>query len=175
VRGQDDLPIRPTPTEPSLERTRRFAGALVDRTVLEQTIVQLAARLVTALQAGGWSVRRVGLTLALEEGGPWTAHHMLTAATTDVALLTQALLALSRQAALACGVEAVTVTATDLAPMMAAQLELFVPDVGQPKQLRDVLGRLNPRHMGSLLRATLSDPHARLPERRVRFDPLEFP
>ncbi len=174
VRGQDDLPIGPTPTEPLVERTRHFAGALLDRTLLEQAIVHLAARLGGALQAGGWSARRVDLTLALDDGAPWTAHHMLTAATMDAALLTQVLLALSRQAELACGVEAVTVTATDLAPLVATQLQLFPSDVGQAKRLRDVLGRLGPRQMASLLRATLSDPQARLPERRVRFDPLEL-
>src|SRR6266498_871525 len=131
VRGQDDLPIGPTPTEPLVERTRHFAGALLDRTLLEQAIVHLAARLGGALQAGGWSARRVDLTLALDDGAPWTAHHMLTAATMDAALLTQVLLALSRQAEVACGVEAVTVTAMDLTPLVTAQLELFPSDVGQ--------------------------------------------
>jgi hypothetical protein len=63
--------------------------------------------------------------------------------------------------------------ATELAPLATDQLELFPPERAAPERLRDILGRLGPRHTGSLLRATLTAPHARLPERRSRLDPLE--
>ena len=171
--GLDDQPIGLTPEVPQLSRTRRFAGALLNRRLLEQAIATLAARLAADLEAGGWSARAVVLTLVLEDGAPLSLDRLLVEATADRTLLAQALLALSGAAALSSGVESVTVAATDLAPTVTAQLELFAPQAGQADRLRDVLGRLGARHAGSLLRAALVDPAARLPECRVRFEPLE--
>ena len=171
--GIDDAPIGPTHEEPQLARRRRFAGALCDRTLLERAIAGLALRLAADLQAGGWSTRAVALTLQVEEGPPVRSSQPLAEATTDAAALTQALLALSRRAAIASGVEAVVVTATELAPLMTAQLDLFPPERSTAEQLGDVLERLGNRHDGSLLCAALVDPAARLPERRVRLAPRE--
>jgi hypothetical protein len=64
-------------------------------------------------------------------------------------------------------------TATDLMPAVARQCNLFAPTQSQVDRLHEVLDRLGTRHAGSLLRPNLADPHARLPERRVRLDPLE--
>jgi nucleotidyltransferase/DNA polymerase involved in DNA repair len=171
--GIDDMPIGRTQDEPQVARTRWFVGALLDRTLLERAIAGLAAWLAADLQAGGWSTRALALTMVVEDGAPVTLEQSLPEATTDTAALTQTLLALSRRARIASGVEGVTVTATALAPLVTAQLDLFPPERGMPEQLRNVLERLGSRHAGSLLRATLSAPQAPLPERRIRLDPAE--
>jgi DNA polymerase-4 len=175
ARGLDDAPIGPTPYAPHLERRRRFAGALADRTLLERAAADLAVQLAQDLQAGGWSARTVALTLHVEDGAPWSARRALVEATTDAAQITQALLGLCRRADIACGVESMTVAAMELAPLTTAQLDLFAPETGAADRLQDVFGRLGARHTGSLLRAAISAPDARLPERRVRFDPLDDP
>src|SRR5262249_52838222 len=135
----------------------------------------LATRLATDLEGGGHAAKAVMLILAMEDGAPITVYHTLVEATANRALLTQALLGLSRQALLHSGIEAVTVAAVDLSSTVATQRNLFAPVQGQADRLRDVLGRLSARHARSMLRVTLSHPYARLPERRVRFDPLELP
>jgi nucleotidyltransferase/DNA polymerase involved in DNA repair len=173
ARGLDEQPIALAAPTPQLARRRRFAGPLADRTLLERAIMDLVTCLATDLQAGGWSAKGVVLTLTPDDGEPWTAHHALVEATADPAVLIQALVRLSRQAGLPAGVEAVTVTATDLAPAVARQRDLFALEHGQADRLREVLGRLGARHAGSLLRPNLADPHARLPERRVRLEVLE--
>jgi len=155
--------------------TRRFNGPLSNRTLPEEAITALAAHLATDLEAGGHAAKAVMLTLTMEDGAPITMCHTLVEATANRALLTQALLRLSRQALLRSGIEAVTVAAADLSPTVATQRDLFAPAQGQADRLREVLGWLSARHARSMLRVTLSDPYARLPERRVRFDPLELP
>jgi DNA polymerase IV len=171
--GIDATPIGRTPEEPQVTRKCRFAGALSDRMLLERAIARLGAQLAADLQASGWSTRSLTLTLVLEDGAPITSTQSLVEATTDAAVLTQALLALSRRASLTSGVEGVTVTATGLTPLVTAQLDLLPPERSTAEQLRNVLERLGSRHAGSLLRATLAQPQARLPERRIRLDPRE--
>jgi nucleotidyltransferase/DNA polymerase involved in DNA repair len=175
AQGMDDQPVARLLPTLQLAHTRRFNGPLSDRTFLEQAITILATRLATDLEAGGHAAKAVTLTLSVEDGEPITVCHTLVEATANGALLVQALLRLSRQAPLHNGIEAVTVAAADLSSTVATQRDLFSPAQGQADRLRDVLGRLSPRHARSVLRVTLSDPHARLPERRVRFDPLELP
>ncbi|HEY3231374.1 MAG TPA: hypothetical protein VGJ87_19255 [Roseiflexaceae bacterium] len=175
AQGMDEQPIARTHPTPQIARTQRFNGPLSNRTLLEQAITALAAHLVTDLEAGGHAAKAVTLTFTMEDGMPITVCHTLVEATANRALLTQALLRLSRQAPLHSGIEAVTVAAADLSSTVATQRDLFSPAQGQADRLRDVLGRLSPRHARSVLRVTLSDPHARLPERRVRFEALELP
>jgi nucleotidyltransferase/DNA polymerase involved in DNA repair len=175
AQGMDDQPIARLLPTLQIARTRRFNGPLSNRTLLEQAIATLATRLATDLEAGGQAAKAVTLTLTMEDGAPITVCHTLVEATANGALLVQALLRLSWQAPLHSGIEAVTAAAVDLSPETATQRELFAPAQGQADRLRDVLGRLSARHARSVLRVTLSDPHARLPERRVRFDPLELP
>jgi len=57
---------------------------------------------------------------------------------------------------------------------VTAQLELFAPIRGQTKQLNHALERLRARYASSFIHARLADASAQLPERRVRFDPLEL-
>jgi nucleotidyltransferase/DNA polymerase involved in DNA repair len=173
--GWDEQPIARTQLTPQIARTRCFNGPLSNRTLLDQAITALAARLATELEAGGWAAKALTLTLVMEDGVPITVCHSLLEATANSALLTQALLRLSRQAPLRSGIEAITAGAAYLSPTAAMQRDLFAPSQGQADRLRDVLGRLSARHAGSLLRVTLTDPHARLPERRVRFEVLVLP
>jgi len=175
AQGLDDQGVARLLPTPQIARMQRFNGPLSDQTLLEPSIAALAARLATDLETGGHAAKAVMLILAMEDGEPITMCHTLVEATANRALLAQALLRLSRQAPLDSGIEAVTVAAADLSPEIATQRNLFAPAQGQADRLRDVLGRLSARHARSVLCVTLSDPHARLPERRVRFDPLERP
>jgi nucleotidyltransferase/DNA polymerase involved in DNA repair len=175
AQGLDDQPIPLNMPTPQIARTQRFNGPLSNRTLLEQAIATLVAHLATDLGAGGHAAKALMLTLTMEDGAPIIVCHTLVEATANGALLTQALLRLSRQAPLHSGIEAVTVAAADLSPTVATQRDLFAPAQGQADRLREVLGRLSARHARSVLRVTLSDPLARLPERRVRINPLERP
>jgi hypothetical protein len=113
------------------------------------------------------------LTLALEDGAPWIAQRTLSAPTADDTLLRGAFLALSRTATLECGVEALTVQISELAPTTVMQLDLFAPATGQAQQLNRALGHLRTRYASSFVRARLADLTAQLPEQRVCFEPWE--
>jgi hypothetical protein len=159
---------------PTLTRTARFAGPLSNRTLLETAIGRLVERLTRQLAAGGWAARSIALTLHLEDGAPWSAERTLSTPTADHARLLEALLALSRTAEIATGIEACTLGISQLMPTVAAQLELFAPESGQARQLESTLDRLSGRYAGSFLRAQVADATAQLPERRVRFEPLDL-
>lgn len=171
ARGLDATPIAATPDTPTLERRWRFASPLLDRSLLEQAITTLAARLTGQLVAGAWSASVLALRLELDEGAPLETTRMLAEPTSDPAQICQALLALCRQAEPGSGVTAVSVRAAGLAPLVAAQLELFAPVGVQSAQLRGALDRLGGRFAGALLRAELAEPAAALPEQRVRLRP----
>ena len=170
ARGLDAMPVAATPDAPTLGRRWRFESPLLDRSLLEQAVATLAAQLAAQLAAGACSAGALALTLELDEGAPLTYERTLAEPTSDPAPICQTLLALTRLAELASGVTAVSVRAAGLAPLVAAQLELFAPAGGQSAQLRAVLDRLDTRFAGAQLRAELSEPAA-LPEQRVRLRP----
>jgi DNA polymerase-4 len=173
VNGHDDAPIGANASAPRITLTRRFDGAVTNRTVLEITIRRLAQHVTARLASGGWAAQDVRLTLRLEIGEPWTEHRTLAQPTSDGALLGQALVALLGRTDCTAGVEALTVEAANLRPTVAAQLELFASRQGQEKRLEDTLGRLAGRHRASFVRAALADPAAYLLEQRVRFEPMD--
>jgi nucleotidyltransferase/DNA polymerase involved in DNA repair len=173
ARGGDDTPIGMTVTPPALVRTARFAGPLSDRTLLEAAIDRLVDRLASQLDAGGWAARAITVTLQLEDDAPWSAERTLGTPTAERNKLKEAFLALSRTAALDTGIEALTLQISALASTVVTQLELFAPASGQAKQLDAALERLGTRYAGSFVRATVANSAAQLPERRVRFEPLD--
>lgn len=170
--GMDTSPVPVEIDAPCITRTGRFAGPVLDRGVLELAITELAKRITVQCETGGWSAGAVSLGLILDDDPPVIVERVLTEPTSDVALLTQILLALSRTATLESGVTTVTVVASHLVPVVTEQLNLFGQMAGQAQRLHDVLNRLEGRFAGSLLRAQLNDPRARLPERRVRLESL---
>jgi DNA polymerase-4 len=171
VRGIDARPIAQACDAPTISRMWRLDGSLLDRLLLEGMIATLTTHVATALAADGWAAGAMSMTLVVDDGAPVVLERVLVEPTNNGALLAQIVLGLSRGVALESGVTAVTVTAFDLVPMVAEQLELFAPEGGQARRLRDVLGRLEGRFAGSLLRAVLVDPDAPLIERRVRVEP----
>jgi DNA polymerase IV len=171
VHGIDARPIAQAARTPTISYTWRFDGPLLDRGLLERAIATLARRVATALATDGWAASAVSLTLTLHDHAPVVLERVLTEATSDPLRLIQLAHAISRSTTLASGVTAVNVTASGLVPTVVEQLELFAPAGGQARRLRDVLGRLEGRFTGSLLRAALVDPDAPLFERRVRLEP----
>jgi nucleotidyltransferase/DNA polymerase involved in DNA repair len=172
--GRDDWPIEANTSTPRIKLTRRFAGPVADRTVLELAVRPLALQLAARLSRGGWAARHVALKLHVEFGEPWLARRTLTQPTSDAALLGQALLALLARADCTVGVEALSVEVAGLRPTVVAQLELFASQQGQHKQLDGTLKRLTARHHRSFVRASLAHPDAYLPEQRVRFELLDM-
>ena len=126
------------------------------------------------LDAGGWAARAIKVTLNLEDGAPWSEQRTLSAPTADPSKLKEAFLALSRAAMLDTGIEALTLHISELVPTVAAQLDLFARASGQAKQLDAALERLGTRYAGSFMRATVANSDAQLPERRVRFEPIDL-
>jgi hypothetical protein len=133
--------------------------------------VDLTERLAAQLIAEGWAAGRVVLTLTVDDGMPVLVEQMLAEPTSDRGRLAHLMLTLSRRAVLQSGVTALTVHACYLTPVVVTQLELFASTGGQAQQFGAVLDRLRGRFAGSLLRATLAEPAAQLPERRVRLEP----
>jgi nucleotidyltransferase/DNA polymerase involved in DNA repair len=174
ARGGDYSPIAATTSLPTIARTARFAGPVSNHVLLDTAIGRLVDRLAAQLAAGGWAARAITLTLHVEDGAPWTAQRTLSAPTADRARLMEAFRALGRTAQLESGVEVMTLCISELAPTVTTQLELFAPASGQTKQLDHALERLHARYVSSFVRARLADSSAQLPERRVRFDPLEL-
>jgi DNA polymerase IV len=174
ARGGEHTPIAPTASRPTMARTARFAGPISNRALLETAIERLVKRLTAQLTAGGWAAQAITVTLHVEDGAPWTTQRTLSAPTSDGAKLMESFRALSRSARLESGVEAITLCISDLAPTVTAQLELFAPAGGQTKQLEGALERLRARYASSFIHARLADTSAQLPERRVRFEPLEI-
>jgi len=173
VRGGEHPPIAATASPPTIARTARFAGPVSNRTLLDTAIDRLVDRLTVQLAAGGWAAQAITLTLHVEDDTPWTAQRTLSTPTADRTKLMEAFRALSRSARLESGVETITLCISNLAPTVTAQLELFAPGGGQLKQLEGTLERLHARYAGSFVHARLADSSAQLPERRVRFEPLD--
>jgi DNA polymerase IV len=174
ARGADNTPIPTTVSLPTIERTARFAGPISNRAAIESAIGRLAEQLAAQLNAGGWAARAIRVTLHLEDGAPWRAQRTLSAPTADRDKLKAAFLALSRAAVLDSGIEALTLQVGELAPTITTQLDLFARTSGQAKQLEATLGRLSTRYAGSFMRANVANTSAQLPERRVRFEPLDL-
>jgi protein ImuB len=174
ARGGDDMQIGVSAAPPALARTARFAGPISSRALLEAAIDRLVERLAAQLDAGGCAARTIRVTLHLDDGAPWAAQRTLSAPTTDRSKLKEAFLALSRTAMLDTGVEALTLQISELAPTVAAQLDLFAPTSGQARQLDATLERLSTRYARSFVRASVANSTAQLPERRVRFEPRDL-
>ncbi|HEY3231867.1 MAG TPA: hypothetical protein VGJ87_21735, partial [Roseiflexaceae bacterium] len=175
VKGDDDAPIRANPSAPRIALTRRFAGPLTNRVLLDQALRGLATELATRLAAGGWATQALTLTLRFEHASPWTEQRLLPQPTAVQGRLAEALVALLGQARVDEGIESLTIAVAQLRPTVAAQLELFASAQGQARRLDDTLERLVTRYRGCFVRAALADPAAYLPEQRVRFEVLERP
>lgn len=170
ARGIDTVPIPKMLEAPIISTTRRFAGPLLDSMLLERAIADRAAHLAADLQAGGWAAGMVTLALDCDDGEAVVLERVLVEPTSDQATLGAVLLGLARSAALTTGVTSIRLIASRLIPVVVAQLELFASEGGQAKRLQEVLGRLSARFAGSLLRASVTDPAALLPERRIRLE-----
>jgi hypothetical protein len=132
ARGGSDLPIGVTAAPPALARTARFAGPISNRGLLEAALGRLVERLAAQLDAGGWAVRTIIVTLHLDDGAPWTAQRTLSAPTAERSKLKEAFLALSRTAALETGIEALSLQISELAPTVATQLDCLPQPPARP-------------------------------------------
>jgi hypothetical protein len=141
----------------------------VDARAVDAALGQLAAELAARLDAGGWAARTLTLTVTLADD-PQVSQETLATPTTDTRRLGAALRARLHALTLSSGLEALAVAATDLAPVVAQQAELFAPAAGRCAELDTALAQLAARFPGQVLRATLADADAACPERRVRLD-----
>ena len=98
--GIDAGTIAPARDSPTMSRTRRFIGPLLDRGVLEHALADLAERLAAQLIAEGWAAGRVALTLTVDDGLPVLVEQVLAEPTSDRGRLVQVLAVLGRGAVL---------------------------------------------------------------------------
>jgi nucleotidyltransferase/DNA polymerase involved in DNA repair len=168
ARGQDERPVSPYPPPPAEVVTRYLEGPVADRLVLEALCQLIAAELAIRLTAQGRLARVISLTLELEDGGRWQAHHILRQPAGSADRLGLNLSLLLQQVRITCGVEAVTVGLADLIPVRARQLDLFAnqAQLEYEQRLDDLLPILIARYGTRFHEVMLTNQWERLPEKR---------
>lgn len=168
ARGEDERPVSPYPPPPTEVITRHLEGPVADRLVLEALCQLIAAQLAIRLAAQGRLARVISLTLELEDGGRWQAHHILRQPAGSAGRLGLNLSLLLQQARITCGVEAVTVGLADLIPVQARQVDLFAnpTQLDTEQRLDELLPTLIARYGTRFHEVMLTNLWERLPEKR---------
>jgi len=143
-----------------------------------QTLHAVLDRLLTEVlgQVDGQAVRQVELTLLQDDGQRRESALTLRSPSGNGAHLRQTVRELAQSLGVSGGVVEVELTLADLAPVVPRQLSLFEREPVSQDHLRAVLRSLVARHHeGAFFWMRLTDPDARLPERRFRLDPADEP
>ncbi|MDP9309693.1 MAG: hypothetical protein M3R24_02145 [Chloroflexota bacterium] len=171
--GKDVDPIPPYVPSATLRIRRGFDGAVGDRRVLVLAGQDLAQRMAERLAQRGSAAQRITVELALEDFPTAIAVRELDTPTSQVEVLRSAAGHLLAGAVVTGGVEALTLVAGDLTPMIGAQLDLFGESTATAGERQHTLRQLMTRFgRQRFLRAVPVQYHAPLPEHRFHLEDL---
>ncbi|MDP9311615.1 MAG: hypothetical protein M3R24_12165 [Chloroflexota bacterium] len=171
--GKDTDPIPPYVPLATLQIRRSFEGAVYDRRTLVLAGQQLAARMAERLAHRGTATQRIGIELELEDVPTAIAVREFDTPTSQAEVLTSAAGHLLARAEVAAGVEALTLVAANLTPLVSAQLDLFGESATTHAQRHQSLRQLITRFgRDRFVRAVPWQRHAPLPEHRFHLEEL---
>ncbi len=156
----DDPPLRPWTAPAVLAVDRRPDGGLADRTLLERLLDDLAAHLAARLAARGRAAGTLALTLSCADASVLARRSRHTPPLRDASRVAAAARALLARGDPRAAVEEVTLAASDLRPVRAAQGRLWDDGPGGrgADRLADALQALARRHGRPVLRRPRPDP-----------------
>jgi nucleotidyltransferase/DNA polymerase involved in DNA repair len=176
ARGCDNRPVHPHRCQAMEHVSRQLEGPVADRAILEALVQAMAVELAGRLRPKGLMGRGLRLILHLEDGTTHQEGLVMRHPTGDSRQLTRVLGELMGSASVSQGVIGLEIMLADLVPARGQQLDLFVHQTGQERQLRQTLKDLVARHgAGCFYHASLPNREAHLPERRFRLKEMEAP
>jgi nucleotidyltransferase/DNA polymerase involved in DNA repair len=175
VRGLDERPVLAQQPERCVSITRSFDDPLVDRLMIEAALARVAQRMARELAQENVAAGQLLLALGTADRATQTAELALRQPLTGAQLLAKAAGSLLNQVQLRAGVVEATLTAGHLQPLQPPQLDLFAHGGDQVERLSATLAAMTGRYQGAqILAATVTQPSARLPERRFSLRPYDL-
>lgn len=169
--GRDTSPVLAYEPPRSERASRELDGAVTDWGRLDAVLDDMLASMAGSLFDAGQSVRQITLTLRLEDGTPLEQQVVLRQPSNRLPHIREAVREMAQSLVVTCGVVAIDLSLSDIAPAVARQLSLFDrPTVSQAHLstvLHDMVARYGDTHF-YWVRAVARD--ARLPERRYRWE-----
>jgi hypothetical protein len=173
--GHDPTPLIPDPILPQLALRRAFAEPLADLSMLAQALTGMAYKLAARLDADGWSVGALQLTLVLADDPPQTSTRTVHPASANPSRLAAILLGMLHSDPPIGPVIAVRVLAHQLATTQIGQLTLFSTS-SNPRVVRAALiGQLGDTARMQLRNAMIIDPQARCLEHQAQITAEAMP
>lgn len=168
--GVDDVPVHGVPPLRRIRAGRRFDDAISSKEQLVFALRLLADQVAAGLAGDGLAALRLALHAERESASPLRLERVLLPPTADPAALVRSLRwALDERAELG-PIDAAAIEALEVEPLRGRQLGLFAPDGARVEEAiavaQHLRGRLGP---GTVLRARLRAPDARLPEREAEW------
>ena len=168
--GIDDVPVHGVPPLRRIRAGRRFDDAISSKEQLVFALRMLADKVAHDLAADGLAALRLVLHAERESASPLRLERVLLPPTADPAALVRSLRwALDERADLG-PIDAAAIEALEVETGRGRQLGLFAPDGAHVEEAiavaQHLRGRLGP---GTVLRARLRAPDARLPEREAEW------
>lgn len=167
--GRDTRPVQTYTPRVVYRQARALESPAADWPTLHAALDGLLAALL--VQADGRAVRQVELALVQDDGRRLEGTLALRGSSGNGTHLRQTVHELAGSLDVTSGVVEVELVLSDLAPVVPRQLSLFEREPVSQEQLRAILRSLVARHgEASFYWMRLTDPDARLPERRFRLD-----
>jgi nucleotidyltransferase/DNA polymerase involved in DNA repair len=176
ARGCDNRPVHPHRCEAMEHVSRQLESPVADRAILEAVVQTMAVELSGRLRPKGLMGRGLRLILHLEDGTTHQEGLVMRHPAGDSERLTRVIGELIGSVNVSQRVTGLEIMLADLVPARGQQLDLFVHQTGQERQLRQALKDLVARYgAGCFYRASLPNREAHLPERRFRLQEMEAP
>ena len=165
--GRDAEPLVPVvPTETPTERLD-LPAPTADRAALDHVAALLLRRLFRQQAVGNQLVRRLTITLTLEDGRTWERAHTFRTPTVDIPTALFAVRTRLDALELPAAVVTVTLRLHDLCGERGQQARLFSTNARQQAAVNEAVRQVRARIGGvPLLRVVPLEPWSRLPERR---------
>ncbi len=173
AKGMDATPIPKLTQVREFSRDLKFEGEVMDRQVIDAAINKLSAEVATALERAAQTARKLRLTLDLNQRGACELEVRLRRRANTAPQFHNALKVLLDRAKITVPIAGIAITAGDIVPLAAQQLELFpAMRVVEARQavLEDLIGRYGENRFFT---ASIVDGASLLPEEQAEFNPVE--
>jgi DNA polymerase-4 len=169
ARGYDPRPVRRYRPPVEEQLTRPFEDPIGDWTILQANGRVMAQELANRLRESRQVGRRLRLVLELEDGGAWVEERTLAEPTGEAGPLSRLLDSFLGRVQISGPVSRMTVTLSELTPVLARQLDLFNHQPHPENRLDEALSGLISRYgQDRFYQPTLTNPAAYLPEQRFQ-------
>jgi hypothetical protein len=166
--GKDTSPVAVYTPPVVIDTIHHLEQAIEDHQILQALLAHLLRQLAAQPAVQNQGIGQLGLALVLENGTAWEHLQPLRSPAYDVEQLLAVAHEILALATLDTGVVTCRVTLSGFTPVAARQLSLFERDPVSSDDLQRILTGLIAQYGDNCFyRATLVNPDARLPERRV--------